>query len=100
MTSVGSKFLYGRLHGANPSPVHMRPHESDPFTPHVDVINGWPLTCESVLEFERLVFSPSPSPNNKQHNNFQAEKFTRSPITVNISRKNLENRLHRSPAHI
>jgi len=42
MTSVGSNFLCGRPHGADPSHVRMRPHEPDPL--HVNVINGWPLS--------------------------------------------------------
>src|SRR6218665_156663 len=39
MTSVGSNFLYGRPHGADPSPIRMPPPESDP--PPLRVRHKW-----------------------------------------------------------
>ena len=53
MTSVdfNFNFLCGRPHGAwPPFPVHMRPPEPDSLPLHVDVINGWPLMGEHLLQ--------------------------------------------------
>ena len=49
--AVGSNFLCGRPHGADPSPVRTRPPEPDPI--RVDVINGWPNIGLTEL-FENL----------------------------------------------
>jgi len=47
--SVGSNFLCGHSHGADPSPVRIRPLSLTPFSFHVCVINGWSLNICTLL---------------------------------------------------